>query len=70
MRYGLIIGMAVGMLAGGLVVSNSTKAREMLDKSQDVVVDKAVEVTKIVADKFSNTATDWQNGQQDTSNYH
>ncbi len=41
-----IFGLAVGVLLGGLLVQNSPKAQEMLDKGTKVVKEKIDKMTK------------------------
>lgn len=41
-----LLGLALGMVGGALIVANSKKARQMVQESQDQVISKAEKLTK------------------------
>ena len=53
MNEKFIFGLALGMLGGAVIATNSVKARQMVKSGQQQVVEKAEDITKKAGKKNS-----------------
>ena len=51
-----LLGFAVGMVAGALIVSNSAKAREMVDKGKKAVKEQVEKIAKTKLPDLNTTS--------------